>query len=86
MNDLRAAELYPLHVGIALPKLPVLDNVLSLFQRKEELYLVSLMSNIINQSTIEKNGLARQILQRFDCSGSEMQQNQLELISLVEMD
>ena len=86
MNDLRAAELYHLHAGIALPKLPVLDNVLSLFHRKEGLYLVSLIFSIINQSALEKNGVARQILQRFDCSGSEMQQNQLELISLVEMD
>lgn len=42
MNDLRAAELYPLHPGIALPKLPVLNSVLSLFPRKEEIYLVSL--------------------------------------------
>ena len=44
MNDLRAAELYPLHAGIALPKLPVFDNVLSLFQKKEKLYLVSLIT------------------------------------------
>lgn len=41
---------------------------------------------MINQSALEKNGIVRQILQWFDCSGLEMQQNQLEFICLVEMD